>query len=178
MPEACLANLIGILTPPNGSVEAAELVAWLRNQPLPNRASCASPTFTPANYPVHVAHPVPSRDGQPPTPVVEIDLDPTISKAAHPVEVTIPSYVSLAQGRIKVVNTQAHDVEIVGGVMAAMFDVVDARAAGPGTVKIGYEATAIQRKMQIVSTAGGTTSTAVVQINQNGAWAVNSWRVQ
>lgn len=178
MPQACLANLVGILTPPNGTVEANELVAWLRNQPIPNRASCASPAFSPANYPVHTAAVLPSRDGQPPTPVIEIDLEPGITRAANPVEVKIPSYVSMAQGRLKVVNTEGHDVNIVGGVLAAMFDVVDARAAGPGTVKIGYEATAIQRKMQIVSTAGGTVSTAVVQINQNGAWAVNSWRVQ
>ena len=71
--------------------------------------------------------------------------------------------------------------------MAAMFDIQDGRtqhfgngAVVPGTVKIGYEAAAIQRKLEIVSTlaAGRESSTAIVQINQNGAYAINSWEVQ
>jgi hypothetical protein len=38
----------------------------------------------------------------------------------------------------------------------------------------------VQRKFRIVSTtdAGNETSTAVVQVNQNGAYAINSWEVQ
>ena len=111
--------------------------------------------------------------------MVEIDLVPGITKASAPVEVSIDSYVSIAQGRLKVVNPQAHDVDIVGGVLAAMYDVQDGRASGPGTVRVGYEAAEIQRKMEIVSSTddGRTTSTAIVQINQTGAWAVNFWRI-
>jgi hypothetical protein len=176
MPELCLLNVISI--PRDGTVQTDELTAWLTGTPLPE-AGCASPAFTPANYALHDPIELPTRTGQPPTPVVEIDLVPGIAKADHPVDVQIGSYTSIAQGRIKVVNPQGHDVNITGGILAAMYDVQDGRASGPGTVKIGYEAAEIQRKMEIVSSTddGRATSTAIVQINQTGAWAVNSWRL-
>lgn len=194
--------------PRDNNVSAAELTAWLTNAPLPT-ATCASPAFSgaqamlgllnanelidhdsnPATPPVprHSAHVVPRRDGQPPTPVVDVELVDDTAGTMPPVKVSVPSYVSLAQGRIKVVNPEAHEVNIVGGVMAAMFDIQDGRvehfdngAVVPGTVKIGYEAAAIQRKLEIVSTisAGRESSTAIVQVNQNGAYAINSWEVQ
>jgi hypothetical protein len=189
-------------------VDPSELAAWLTDAPLPT-AACATPAFTSAlvqpgvsdaaelwdhdgdgstaPVPRHTEHVVPPRDGQPPTPIVEVDLYDDPSGAMPPVVVWIPSYVSLAQGRIKVVNPEAHDVDIVGGVMASMFDVQDGRVqffgngtVVPGTVKIGYEAAAIQRKLEIVSTipGGRETSRAIVQVNQNGAYAINSWEVQ
>jgi hypothetical protein len=181
MPETCI-DILGVLSlgdPPNGTVEPDELIAWLKGPAL-TEADCASPAFANSAYAAHVAHAEPpTRDGQPPTPVVEIDLVPGIAKADNPVEVNIGSYMSIAQGRIKVDNPQGHDVNITGGIMAAMYDITDSRNTGPGTVKIGYEAAEIQRKMEIVSTThdGRTTSTAIVQINQTGAWAVNSWRL-
>ena len=57
---------------------------------------------------------------------------------------------------------------------------LDGPPAGPGTVDIGFLETVVQRKFRIVSTtdAGHETSTAVVQVNQNGAFAINSWEVQ
>ncbi len=71
-------------------------------------------------------------------------------------------------------------MKVSGGVLAAQFDVADARAAGPQTVDIGFKETVVQRKFRIVSTtdAGHETSTAIVQVNQNGAYAINSWDVQ
>lgn len=203
MPEECL--LLVPVVPPDGVITDAELSAWLTDTPLPTE-ECAL-LWAPAPYidatelydhdgdagtpevPRHAAHVVPPRDGQPPIPVVEIRLDDSISPASAPVVVDIGSYVSLAQGRIKVVNRQGHDVSLTGGVMAAMFDVDDNRRfADPddptkvvaGSVPIGYLAAVIQNKIEIISTSssGRVTSTAIVQINKNGAYAVNSWRVQ
>ena len=92
----------------------------------------------------------------------------------------IPGYVSIPQGRLLVNNPRGFDVKSAGGVLAAQFTVVDSRASGPGTVPIGFIESVVQRKFRIVSTssAGPEKSTAVVQVNQNGAYAVNSWEVQ
>ncbi len=110
-----------------------------------------------------------------PQPIIEIDLP-----AAAATTVDIPGYVAVPQGRVRLANPNGLAVKISGGVLAAQFDVVDARAAGPETVDIGFLETVVQRKFRIVSTtdAGHETSTAVVQVNQNGAYAINSWEVQ
>lgn len=164
---------------PDGTVSIAEFRAWILNEPLPT-AGCAVPSFAPAGFAEHTLHEVPERPGQLPVPVIEIDLAPGITPAAASVNVSIPGYTSIAQGRLKVVNPEGHDVDISGGVMAAYFDIADARANGPGSVRIGYEAAAIQRKIELISTVDGTPTQAiaVVQINQNGAYAVNSWQVR
>ncbi|MGB0113853.1 MAG: fibronectin type III domain-containing protein, partial [Ilumatobacteraceae bacterium] len=90
--------------------------------------------------------------------------------------IEIPGYVSVPQGRFNVANPNGQSVRVAGGVLAAQIDVDDTRAAPP----IGFVDTIAQRKLKIVSVSsgGGETSTAVVQINQNGAYAVNSWEVQ
>ena len=109
-----------------------------------------------------------------PTPVVDVDLPSTAA-----VVVDISGYVSIPQGRMRVVNPNAHPVDITGGVIAAQYDVVDARDTGPDTVKIGFVSAVVQRKFRITSTlAGIATSVAIVQVNQNGAYAINSWIVQ
>jgi hypothetical protein len=110
-----------------------------------------------------------------PTAIVEFDLPTTAN-----VTVTIPGYVAVPQGRFLVNNPRGLAVTVAGGVLAAQFSVADARATGPQTVDIGFLESVVQRKFRIVSTATGgrETSTAVVQVNQNGAYAINSWEVQ
>lgn len=110
-----------------------------------------------------------------PTPVVELSLPETAAT-----NVRIPGYVAVPQGRFFVDNPNGHPVVVAGGVLAAQFDVTDARASGPNSVDIGFLETVVQRKFRIVSStdAGRETSTAVVQVNQNGAYAINSWEVQ
>ncbi len=110
-----------------------------------------------------------------PTPIVGFDL-PTTGAAT----VSIPGYVAIPQGRLLVNNPRGFDVTIAGGVLAGQFTVTDGRNTGPQTVDIGFLESVVQRKFRIVSTssAGPETSTAVVQVNQNGAYAVNSWEVQ
>ncbi len=102
-----------------------------------------------------------------------IDLNLT---GAGNVVVDVPGYVSVPQGRVNVNNPNGLAVRIAGGLLASQIDVVDSRPEP----EIGFLDTVVQRKLRIVSTTteGVETSTAVVQVNQNGAYAVNSWKVQ
>ena len=110
-----------------------------------------------------------------PTPIIEID-----APGAAAVAVSVPGYIAIPQGRLLVDNPRGFPVIAAGGVLAAQFTITDGRAAGPNTVDIGFLESVVQRKFRIVSTtmSGRETSTAVVQVNQNGAYAVNSWEVQ
>jgi len=109
-----------------------------------------------------------------PTPI--LDLQFTSSPTS---KVIIPGYVCVPQGRLLVNNTTGQDIQMVGGVLAAQFDITDARATGPQTVPIGFVEAVVQRVFRIESrTSGREVSVAIVQINQNGAYAVNAWEVQ
>jgi hypothetical protein len=121
-----------------------------------------------------------------PDPVVKIDLTGT-----HSAVIDIPGYVSVPMGLVSIQNPSGlgdetgSTVAISGGILAAGFRVADGRedlASGKLTVPIGLINPVVQRTYKIVSrTTSGlpeVVSTAVVQINQNGAYAVNSWEVQ
>lgn len=120
-----------------------------------------------------------------PDPIVDIDLPTT-----NPAVVDIPGYVAVPQGIFRIDNphglgTDANPIKVSGGVLAAAFRGVDGRATPTGsalTVPIGLVNPIVQRTFRIVSeTTSGSpkvVSTAVVQINQNGAYAINSWEVQ
>lgn len=110
-----------------------------------------------------------------PTPVIDVWLpEPTN------VTVSIPGYVAVPQGRVAIDNPHGRNVRMAGGVLAAQFDVTDARANGPQSIPIGFLEAVVQRKFRIISwtESGNERSTAVVQVNQNGAYAINSWEVQ
>jgi hypothetical protein len=91
--------------------------------------------------------------------------------------------VSIPQGRLLVDNPNGQTVEIYGGVLAARFDVIDSRSAdgeapdGNDSIPIGFKDAVVQRKLRIVSSTTDATSRAVIQVNQNGAYAINSWEV-
>lgn len=106
-----------------------------------------------------------------PTPVVDVDVAGSAGATVY-----IPGYVAVPQGRVRVVNPNADDIRIEGGILAAQFDVTDSRPSPP----IGMVEIDVQRKFRLVSSTsqGGETSIAIVQVNQNGAYAVNSWEVQ
>ncbi len=63
--------------------------------------------------------------------------------------------------------------------LAASFDIADSR---PAPVPIGLENPIVQRTFRIVTeTTSGSphmVSSAIVQVNQGGGWAINSWEVQ
>ncbi len=91
--------------------------------------------------------------------------------------IDIPGYVSVPQGRVSLDNPRNLDVRISGGVLASQIDVVDGR---PAPIPVGLVESVVQRKLRIVSRIAGSpeVSTAIVQVNQNGAYAINSWEVQ
>lgn len=105
-------------------------------------------------------------------PVIALELS---GPGAATVE--IPGYVSAPQGRIAIDNPGGQPIGIRGGILAAEIAVVDGR---PAPIPVGFEKLEVQHKLRIVSTtsAGPETSTAIVQVNQNGGNAVNSWEVQ
>jgi hypothetical protein len=121
-----------------------------------------------------------------PDPIVKIDLS-----GPHPAVIDIPGYVSVPMGLVSIQNPgglgdgAGSTVAISGGILAAGFRVADGRddvGSGELTVPIGLINPVVQRTYKIISeTTSGlpkVVSTAVVQVNQNGAYAVNSWEVQ
>lgn len=108
-----------------------------------------------------------------PAPVVDVDVS-----GAGAAEVEIAGYTSVPQGRVRVLNPNHHDVALRGGVVAGSFDVDEATAGDPST-KVGFTNTVLQRTIQISSTSSGISrSTMTVQINESGAYEVNSWVIQ
>jgi hypothetical protein len=121
------------------------------------------------------------------TPIVQLDL-PSASSA----KVRIPGYIAVPQGTVEVNNPNGHAITVIGGILAAKISmpVVDGRVTGPACtgaptpgvncVDLGFESESVQKRLRIVSTTpdGIEESVAVVQVNENGAYAVNSWEVQ
>ena len=108
-----------------------------------------------------------------PTPVLQIE-----STSSHVLEVRVAGYVAVPQGVIAVSTPQPANksVELTGGVLSAWNEFADPT---PGTFTTGLSNTTIQRVVRIATTVAGSdvSSEAVVQINETGAWAVNSWNV-
>ena len=92
----------------------------------------------------------------------------------------IPGYVSAPQGRINVFVGSAmgggKSVQMLGGVLAAIFT---QSADLPADNQLGMVNRIVQKTFKIVSTTtSGTphiTSIAIVQVNDFGEFAVNSW---
>ena len=117
------------------------------------------------------------------------------------VNIDIPGLVAVPQGVVRLYNpngigkfaapsavppmvADGNVVQVSGGIVAAAFRVRDGRAdSGDITVPIGLINPTVQRTYQIRTctpscSSPRATSTAVVQVNQNGAYAVNSWVVE
>ncbi|MFM2079292.1 MAG: hypothetical protein RJA49_3182 [Actinomycetota bacterium] len=111
----------------------------------------------------------------PETPIVDISF----TKAA-PSSVFIPGYIAVPQGRVSIAVAPTmspnKDVQLVGGVLTALFTQT---AAQPATIKIGLINRIVQKTFKVVSTTTSgvpqVTSVAIVQINDYGEFAVNSW---
>jgi hypothetical protein len=121
-------------------------------------------------------------------PIVELDLAADVST-----RVQIPGYIATPQSPVSVNNPLGHPVRLNGGILAARIDAVDGRVTAPACtsppppqpagincVDLGFESEAVQKRLRIVSSvsAGLERSVAVVQINENGAYSVNTWEVQ
>ncbi len=184
--ESCVVEM-DVATPPPlecdvENLDPLELTGYTFTVVATN-AIASSPASSPSSPPTIVAlalgDPPPPPVVTPPEYVPTAIVDILLPEAAA-VNVNIPGYVALPQGRLHVDNPHGHDVRMAGGVLTAQFDIADARASGPQTVDIGFIEAVVQRKFRIVSSnsQGDETSVAIVQINQNGAYAVNSWEVQ
>jgi hypothetical protein len=111
------------------------------------------------------------------TPVVSVQLT-----NAQPTTVLIPGYIAAPQGLVKVSTDPGAEankkIEIAGGILSAALDVV---GSPPSGWTFGLDDPVVQQTFRIVSRTSASpvvTSVAVVQINQNGAYAVNTWLVQ
>ena len=126
----------------------------------------------------YVAPVVPPHPPYSPPPVVDIS-----SATANDVIVFIPGYISAPQGVVRVSvdpggDPSAMTVALDGGVLAAWIDVSTTR---PSSFSLGLNNPSTQRVIRIVtdlSDGSGMTSDAIVQVNETGGWAVNSWVVQ
>lgn len=114
-----------------------------------------------------------------PPPIVDLNM----SSNANAVTFLVHGYVSVPQGVVRVslpagASTANKRVELDGGVLAAW--IVRSGANFPG-FSMGLNNPRIQRVIRVETVVVGdddVTSTAVVQINESGGWAVNSWVVQ
>ncbi len=107
-----------------------------------------------------------------PDPVIEVDVQANAES-----NVVIPGYVSVPQGTVSIEGhaSNPQSVSITGGVLAAQ---VDLGTHLPTNLELGLVNPVVQKVFRIYSTSAGITSDAVVQINENGAYAINSWEVQ
>jgi hypothetical protein len=82
--------------------------------------------------------------------------------------------------RVSVDNPDAHDVRIIGGMLAGTIHVDHVVAAAAAeSVMLGYQSEIVlQRRITLVATASNVVARAVIQINEDGNFAVNSWVVQ
>ena len=110
-----------------------------------------------------------------PDPILDIT-----TTTSNQVTVVVPGYISVPQGvvQVAVADPAAARVELAGGVLSAWSDVAGTR---PNDFTYGLDNPTTQRRIRIVTTldnGSATRSDAVVQVNETGGWAVNSWQVQ
>lgn len=111
------------------------------------------------------------------TPILSVNFTGTGAATLY-----VPGYVSVPQGRIDISTTAAaatgKSVQLVGGVLAALFT---ESADLPFDLQMGFVNRVVQKTFKIVSQtdpdAGNphVVSTAIVQVNDYGEYAVNSW---
>ncbi|HEX2782772.1 MAG TPA: hypothetical protein VHN36_04250, partial [Ilumatobacteraceae bacterium] len=108
-------------------------------------------------------------------PIVDINLT-----TAMPVNVTIPGYVSVPQGGVSLFTapgmTTNKKISFGGGILTGTIGV---SADKPASLQIGLLNAVVQKTFKIVSQTTNSsprvTATALVQINQTGGYAINSW---
>jgi hypothetical protein len=108
-------------------------------------------------------------------PILDINLT-----TAMPVHVNIPGYVSVPQGAVSV-NTApgmgaAKRITVGGGIFTGTIGV---SADKPAYLQIGLLNSVVQKTFKIVSQTTNSsprvTATALIQVNQTGGYAINSW---
>jgi hypothetical protein len=113
-------------------------------------------------------------------PIIDVHLT-----SAAKVYVKVPGYVSVPQGAVSVSTAPGAEVDKTiifgGGILAAQMNVT---AAVPAFMQMGLLNPVVQKTFKIItettpaSGAPHVVATALVQVNQTGGYAVNSWTVQ
>lgn len=111
-------------------------------------------------------------------PIIDVNLT-----TAAAVYVKIPGYISVPQGAVSVSTTPAgvpnKTIMFSGGILAAQMSVT---ADVPEFMQLGLLNPIVQKTFKIVTeTTTGTphmVATALVQVNETGGYAVNSWVIQ
>jgi len=106
-----------------------------------------------------------------------VDISYTTAAASS---VFIPGYIAVPQGRVNIAVAPAmsagKDVQLVGGVLTALFTQTPDQ---PANIQIGLINRIVQKTFKLIAntTEGNpqVTSVAIVQINDYGEFAVNSW---
>ena len=108
-------------------------------------------------------------------PIVDVNLTATM-----PVNVSIPGYVAVPQGFVSINTlvgmTANKKISFGGGILTATIGV---SAVHPATLQVGLLNSVVQKTFKIVSQTTNSsprvTATALVQVNQTGGYAINSW---
>lgn len=111
----------------------------------------------------------------PETPIIDIQF-----AGATPAYVFVPGYVAVPQGRISISVAPGlgagKSVELVGGVLAAL---VTQTPDQPAVTNLGMINRIVQKTFKLVAATDTAlpqvTSVAIVQINDYGEFAINSW---
>jgi hypothetical protein len=108
-------------------------------------------------------------------PIVDVNLT-----TAMPVTVSIPGYVSVPQGAVSIYTatgmTANKKISFGGGILTGTIGV---SADKPVSLQIGLLNSVVQKTFKIVSQTTSSsprvTATALIQVNQTGGYAINSW---
>jgi hypothetical protein len=161
----------GLMDSPASAVNAAPPV-----EPISQRYSAS--TLIPTSVPTGAT---PCPYAPPPAvpaatcPIVDINL--TTSTA---VNVSIPGYISVPQGAVSIFTapgmTSSKKLSFGGGILTATIGV---SADKPASLQLGLLNSVVQKTFKIVSQTKNSsprvTATALVQVNQTGGFAINSW---
>ena len=110
------------------------------------------------------------------TPIIDVQITGTGTTTLY-----IPGYVAVPQGRINLnvgaASAAGASLQLLGGVLAGKITVA---GATPATLQWGLVNRIVQKTFKLVATTTGSgdpkvTSTAIVQINDYGEYAINSW---
>lgn len=142
---------------------------------VPRSVVAASPTSDPVSSSYMPSSLVPAQSTGLATSI--IDMSFTTTKKSY---VFIPGYVAVPQGQINLsvgAGMGANkDVELVGAVLAAK---VIQSTDKPATLSLGMVNRIVQKTFKLVATTTtgkpSVTSVALVQVNDYGEFAVNSW---
>lgn len=119
----------------------------------------------------------------PPAPAILRVPDPIIdvrAASADPIVLRVAGYVSIPQGRVAFdggTAPEAHRVGLLGGVVAARIDVANLALGWD----VGLDNPTTQKTILLSTTVDGrydATAQAVIQVNANFGWALNSWEAE